>query len=147
MSLLYALMSTVASTLGNIVGYNIGRIGGKPLIEKLIKAKTLHLTQQMLHKYDVWATAIASFTPFPDKVFSLCAGAFSLNFKRFTLAIFFARAARFYLVSFLLFFYGASLREILLDHMGTIMLGLLALILVSSIVWKYFLRWFEKKLD
>jgi membrane protein YqaA with SNARE-associated domain len=98
MSLVYALMSTVASTLGNIVGYSIGRAGGKALLEKRVNHRVVEQARELLHRYDIWATAIACFTPFPDKVYSLFAGAFHLKFRTFVIVIFLARAARFYLI-------------------------------------------------
>ena len=146
LSLVYALMSTAASTLGNMVGYQIGKFGGKPLIEKVVKFRTLKLTKELLHRYDAWATAIACFTPFPDKIFSLCAGAFRINFRRFVVVIFLARAARFYLVCFLLFFYGVAVREFLLKYLNAIMVGLLVFIMASSLVWHFFIHWLERNL-
>jgi len=147
LSLVYALMSTIASTLGNMVGYQIGKLGGTPFIEKFVKMKTLKLTKEMIHKYDAWATAIACFTPFPDKIFSLCAGAFRIKFKKFCVVIFFARAARFYIICILLFFYGASVREFLLRYLDTVMVGLMVFAVASAILWHLFLKWFSKRLD
>ncbi len=146
-SLVYALMSTIASTLGNMVGYKIGEFGGKPLLEKMVKSKTLDLTKKMLHRYDAWATAIACFTPFPDKIFSLCAGTFHINFKKFVIVVFFSRAARFYLISLLLFFYGVSVRDFLLEYINAIMIGLLVFMILSSVAWHFFIKWFTKRLE
>lgn len=145
MSLIYALMSTVASTLGNLVGYHIGKFGGKPLLKRVVKPKTLEMTKRMIDKYDVWATAIAAFTPFPDKIFSLCAGTFHMNLKRFMLVIFFSRAARFYLVSTFLFIYGESVRRIILDYLNVVMIVILVIIIISAVTWRLFLNWFTKR--
>ncbi|HNV87121.1 MAG TPA: VTT domain-containing protein [Candidatus Omnitrophota bacterium] len=146
-SLFYALLSTTASTLGNMVGYQIGKWGGTPFIERFVKVKTLKLTKEMIHKYDAWATAIACFTPFPDKIFSLCAGAFRIKFKKFCVVIFFSRAARFYLICILLFFYGARVREFLLRYLDAVMVGLIVFMVASAIVWHIFLKWFARRLD
>ena len=140
LSLVYALFSTIASTLGNMVGYTIGKTGGKPLLEKMVKNRTIDLAKQMLNRYDVWATAIACFSPFPDKVFSLFAGAFRINFKKFVIVIFLARAARFYLIALAIFFGGEPAKEFLLEHLGTIMLAMLAFMVLSGFGWKFFAR-------
>jgi len=145
MSLVYALMSTIASTLGNMVGYAIGNKGGKPLLDRMIKGKTLLMAKELLHRYDVWATAIACFTPFPDKVFSVCAGAFHLNFRKFVVVVFFARAARFYLVAFAVFFWGARARDFLLEYLPGIMIGFLVFMLVSAAGWKIFEKWLARR--
>lgn len=146
LSLIFALMSTVASTLGNMVGYQIGRWGGGPFIEKFVKIRTLKLTKELLHRFDAWATAIACFTPFPDKIFSLCAGAFGINFRRFVGVVFLARAARFYLISLLLFFYGEKMRDFLLRYLNVVMVVLLAFFLVSWVLWHLFVNWLSKRL-
>ncbi len=140
MSLVYALMSTMASTLGNAVGYSIGRMGGKALLEKRVKHRVIDQSKQLLNRYDIWATAIACFTPFPDKVYSLFAGALHLNFRTFITVIFFARAARFYLIAFAIFFGGEPAKKFLLEHLGTILLSMLGLMILSSLTWKIVLK-------
>lgn len=136
MSLVYALVSTIASTLGNAVGYSIGRLGGRELLEKRVKIQVIDQAKQLLNRYDIWATAIACFTPFPDKVYSLFAGALHLKFRTFIIVIFFARAARFYLIALAIFFGGETAKNFLLEYLGTILLGMLALMAVSSLFWK-----------
>lgn len=140
MSLVYAFMSTIASTAGNMVGYFIGKKGGKGLVDRIVKGKTMRMTKELLHRYDAWATAIACFTPFPDKVFSLCAGAFGINFRTFVIAIFFARAARFYLIAFAIFFWGDGAREFLIEYLPSIMIGMLVFMVLSALLWKFFVR-------
>ena len=83
MSFWYALICSLGSTLGGMLGYGIGRIGGRPLLERWVRAERINLVQRYYQRWDVWAVAVAGFTPIPYKVFTISAGAFLLNFVRF----------------------------------------------------------------
>jgi len=137
-SLVFALLSTIFSTLGNIVGYKIGKAGGYSLLKRFVKPTTLALAEHEIKKYDIWAIAIACFTPFPDKIFSPVAGALNINFRKFVIVIFLSRAARFYLVSLLLFFYGEAMRQWILNYLGWVMIGLLIFMALSAVAWRLF---------
>lgn len=145
LSFVFALMSTVASTLGIMTGYAIGGWGGRRILERVIKPSHLAIAEREIHRHDVWAIAIACFTPFPDKVFSILAGSMKLQFKRVVIVAFFSRGARFMLVSFLLFIYGEKAREWILNSIGKIMIGLLLAMILSAFLWNRFvLRTLEK---
>lgn len=144
-SLVFALLSTIFSTLGNIVGYKIGQWGGYNLLRRFVKPDILALAEVEIKKYDTWAIAIACFTPFPDKVFSPVAGVLNIDFRKFVWVIFFSRAARFYLVSLLLFFYGEAMREWILDYLGWVMMGLLVFMIASAVAWRIFTRYLMRK--
>jgi len=137
-SFLFALLSTTASTLGNMVGYAIGKYGGKPVIEKMIRKELLAGAKQLIDKYDGWATFVACFTPFPDKVFSLCAGFFTIAFLKFAMIVFIARGCRFFFISGLLFFYGEAVHGFLLEHTNSLMVAVVVLTAAGLIAWKIF---------
>ncbi len=145
LSLLFALMSTTASTLGISVGYYIGKRGGRKLLLWMVQPKLLALAKRQIHKYDTWAVAVACFTPIPVKVFALVAGATRLNFKKLVVVAFLSRGARFFLVSLLLFFYGQAVREWILDYMDWIMIGLLVFMVISALLWKHLTQLVLKK--
>jgi hypothetical protein len=86
MSFWYALICSLGSTLGGMLGYGIGRIGGRPLLERWVRAERIQLVERHYQRWDVWAVAVAGFTPIPYKVFTISAGAFLLDFLRFVIA-------------------------------------------------------------
>lgn len=96
-ALFYALITTAASVLGGMFGYAIGLKGGRPILEKFISQEKITMVQNYYQKYDAWAIAIAGFSPLPYKVFTVSAGTFFINFKRFTIASILSRGARFFL--------------------------------------------------
>ena len=145
LSLVFALMSTIASTLGITVGYFLGKRGGRKLLLWMVKPKLLALAKKQINKYDTWAVAIACFTPIPVKVFALVAGAARLNLKKMIPIAFISRGARFFLVCLLLYFYGQTVREWILDYMEWVMIGLLLFMVASVLLWKYVTQWLLKK--
>jgi len=136
-SFLFALLSTIFSTLGIMTGYAIGRFGGRPLLCRMVHPKKLALVKEKIHKYDTWAIAIACFTPLPVKVFSLAAGAFFVDFYRLVIIGFLARGARFFLISTLFFFYGEPIRIWIREYLDSVMIGLLLIIFVGIYFWDH----------
>ena len=56
---------------------------------------------------------MAGFTPIPYKLFSISAGAFELDFKRFMLASLIGRGGRFFLVGLVIMVFGEPVKELL----------------------------------
>jgi membrane protein YqaA with SNARE-associated domain len=112
-SLLFAAIATLGSALGGILGYFIGDKGGRPLLKRLFKPEKVAMVQDYYKRYDVWAVGLAGFTPIPYKVFSISAGAFGLDFKRFLLATVLGRGGRFFLVGLVILVFGEPVKEFL----------------------------------
>ena len=132
-------MSTTASTLGILTGYAIGRFGGHPILAKIFPKKLLDKAEEAIHKYDFWAVAVACFTPIPVKVFALFAGALELDVKKLALVAFIFRGARFFLVSTLLFFYGETAKEWILNYLDQFFILILVIFTLLFIA----LRWMK----
>ncbi len=144
-SFFYALVSTTLSVLGGAVNYGVGRWGGEKVIHKFVKPKLFLLIQKEIHRYDVWAVVIAYFTPIPDKLFALVAGAVHLPLKKMLIIAFLARGARFFLVCMLIYFYGYQIRAWLLDYLNLAMMLFLALMIFAAFSWKLCERYFFRK--
>lgn len=145
LSFLYVLMSTVASCLGISTGYLIGHFGGKAFLLRFISAEKFLLARTEIHKYDAWAAVIACFTPIPVKVFAAVAGAVGLNFRKMIVIAFFVRGLRFGIAGGLIYFYGEVIREWILEYLGWVMMGILAVMVFSTLVWKFFERLLIRK--
>lgn len=110
LSLWFATITTVGSVLGGMFGYFIGIKGGKPLLEKLVKKEKIVQVHNYFEKYESWAIFIAGFTPIPYKVFTIAGGVFYINFKKFVIASFLGRGARFFLVGALIMLFGEHIK-------------------------------------
>ncbi len=135
---LYALITTLFSVIGGIFGYFIGKKGGKPIVNKIISDEKLYRVKLFYNKYDVWAIIIAGFTPIPYKIFSISAGLFDLNLKKFVLASIIGRGGRFFLVCALIFFFGPNIKYFL-DHYFELATIILMVLLIGGFFTVQFL--------
>ncbi len=132
-ALLFAAIATAGSTLGGILGYFIGSKGGRPLLRRFFKQEKVAMVQRYYRRYDVWAVGVAGFTPIPYKLFSISAGAFGLDFKRFVLATIVGRGARFFLVGFVIALFGESVKAVL-DAYFEVVVVAFAVLFIGGIV-------------
>ncbi|WP_237661327.1 VTT domain-containing protein [Tepidanaerobacter sp. GT38] len=96
-ALYYAAITSIASTLGGVFGYLIGKRAGRPILARFIKEENFHKIEDMFSRYGGWAVAVAGFTPIPYKVFTIASGVFGMNFTTFFIATVLSRSARFFL--------------------------------------------------
>ena len=131
MSFWYALICSLGSTLGGMFGYGLGRIGGRPLLERWVRAERINLVQRYYQRWDVWAVAVAGFTLIPYKVFTISAGAFLLNFVRFIIASVLSRSARFFLVATLFYLYGPTINQFISRYFNILSILFIVLLLLG----------------
>jgi membrane protein YqaA with SNARE-associated domain len=141
MAFWYALICSLGSILGGMFGYLLGRIGGRPLLERWVKPERIYLVQRHFQRWDVWAVAVAGFTPIPYKVFTISAGAFILDFVRFVIASVLSRSARFFLVAGLFYLFGPAINQFISQYFN--LLSILFIVLLVLGFW--FLRVSSKR--
>ena len=90
-----ALLVTVSSVAGAVVGHWLGGKLGRPLLTRLFSDMIVAKTEHWLERYGVWATLLAAFTPIPYKVFAISAGVLKLDRRTFVLASLVGRGVRF----------------------------------------------------
>ena len=109
-----ALVATVASVLGGLVGYGIGAFLfdslGRPLLDFYGYAGKFADFQAKYNEWGAWIVAGAGFTPFPYKVITIASGVTGLDPVVFTVASVLSRGARFFLIAFLLWKFGKPIR-------------------------------------
>ena len=99
----FALLTTLCSVLGGILGYLIGYFAYET-IEPWLTASYSHeleLITQWYAKWGVWVVFLAGFSPIPYKIFTIGSGMLSMALLPFTVASLVGRGARFFLVAFL----------------------------------------------
>lgn len=112
-ALFYAFVCTIASAFGGIVGYFIGKFGGRPIFNFLFRNKHAQFekVETLYNKYGAVAVLFAAFTPIPYKVFTIASGILNMNFWQFTLASVVGRGMRFFIVSLVLMFFGEAVKQ------------------------------------
>jgi len=136
----FAAITTAGSLLGAMLGYYIGLKGGRPLLNRFFSEDKVLFVEHQYQKRDVWAVAIAGFTPIPYKIFAIGAGAFHLNFLRVMLASLVGRAGRFFLVGLLITIFGEPIQAAIDDYLDVLALGFVVLLVVGFFAIKLLTR-------
>ena len=116
----FALVCSVGSVLGGCFGYGLGVFARPAVVEPLVRwlrwQRHFERAREMYERYDVWAVAIAGFTPIPYKIFTIAGGIARIDFLRFVLASAASRSARFFLVAGFLFFFGGAVEPFIKEY-------------------------------
>jgi len=136
-SLRFALIATVASLLGGIIGYGIG-MGAWDLLEPWfyqyipgVSPEAFEKVQMQYDRWDFWAIFFAGLTPIPYKVFTLSAGVFSINFGIFVIASILSRGLRFFILAGLIFKFGEPIASFI-DRYFNILASLFGILLLGG---------------
>ncbi len=131
LSLWFALICTVGSVLGGMIGFGIGKWGGRPLLKRWFSAEKIAPVEAYYERWNAWATAIGGLTPIPYKIFTIAGGVFAVNFRVFVIASILARGLRFFVIALLIRFYGESIRTFIEDHLGWLSIAFVILLLLG----------------
>lgn len=112
-SMLFALICTIGSVTGGMFGYLIGYGGKEAILKRFFSEKKIAKVHNLFNKYEAWAVAIAGFTPIPYKVFTIAAGVFYVNFKKFVLASTIGRGLRFFMIAAMIMFFGEAIMSLI----------------------------------
>ncbi|WP_114389695.1 YqaA family protein [Notoacmeibacter marinus] len=136
-----ALICTVASVLGAFLGYAIGALFmdliGDPILQFYGKANSFEKIQGLYNEWGGWGVLFAAVTPFPYKVLTIFSGATGLNFVVFTIVSIIGRAARFFLVAWLLGRYGEPLQRFIERWLNWLFLAFMILLVGGFVSIKY----------
>jgi len=120
----FALICSLGSILGAIVGYGIGSFlwwsspsTFTPLANFFFNiipgfsSDVFYSIKNQYEQWNFWIIFTAGFTPIPFKIFTITAGAFDINFILFIIASTVSRSARFFLVCSLIWKYGKPIEK------------------------------------
>ena len=110
-----ALVTTVASLLGGIIGYCIGfaffHLIGERLLEFYGFQDIFFKIQTDIQRWGFWIISLKGFMPIPFKFVSLCAGMTHLKITTFLLAATIARSSRFFLLAYAVKTFGPKFAD------------------------------------
>lgn len=124
-----ALLTTVSSVLGALLGYLIGHLAmdaAGPWLHRLGYWESYLRVQGWFRSWGFWAVLLAGFSPVPYKLFTIAAGAVSMSLAPFVAASLFSRGARFFMVAGLMAWGGPRLQQGIrnsVEGMGWLLLG------------------------
>jgi membrane protein YqaA with SNARE-associated domain len=139
----YALICSIASVLGGMVGYAIGFFGyetiGKPVVDLYQGQEVMDTIRVQYDTYGFWGVLAAAITPIPYKIFTISSGFFRFNFLLFMIASIIGRSLRFFLVAGLIWKFGPPIRDFIDRYFNLLSYIFLLLLVGGFILIKYFM--------
>lgn len=103
----YAVTLITFSSLGSIISYKVGKVGGQRLLCKIAFIKRNFSQIERLYNDKSFITIMTSaFTPIPYEVYTITAGVFNVDFKKYITASILSRIIRYGPQGILIFLYG-----------------------------------------
>jgi len=138
----YALICTLSSVTGGIIGYLIGFLFysniGSLIVDLYGLSNSFDNFENYYNQWGFWIVLGGGFTPFPFKFITIASGVFGLNIYFFIIVAIVARGLRFYLISSLLFIFGDKIKNII-DKYFNLLVSLFFILLIGSILFLKFL--------
>ena len=136
-----AILCTLSSVAGAFLGYAIGMFlyetVGEPLLAFYGKVDAFEQISAWYNTWGGWGVLFAAVTPFPYKVLTIFSGATGLNFLIFILVSVIGRGMRFFLVSWLLYHFGETIRIFIEKRLGLMFTLAMALLIGGFVAVKY----------
>ena len=111
----YALIASITSVLGGILGYFLGLFffesSIQPYIASIGYQHKLDNAIRWFSDYGVWVVFISGFSPIPYKVFTITAGFMQMALIPFVIASAIGRSMRFYMVCGLMRWGGGKMEQ------------------------------------
>lgn len=131
----YALIATIASVLGGMLGYAIGALlfdtVGQWLIRLYGYGDKMEALKAFYDQYGAWFILLKGLTPIPFKLVTIVSGVLHYDFGMFVLLATITRGARFFILAALMNRFGEPIKALLERYFGWF-LGLLAVFLVGG---------------
>ncbi len=138
---LIALVATVGSVLGALLGYWIGAtlMGsvGQWVLSAYGKEAAYAELAERFAEYGGWAVLFAALTPFPFKVITIFSGAVGLPVPLFLLTSVIGRAARFFVVAGLLWRFGPPIRDFIEKRLGLVFTAFMICLIGGFVALRY----------
>lgn len=138
---LIALVALVASVLGGLLGYAIGALAyeqlGRPILDALGKGEAMEAFSGRFNDFGFWAVLTAGVTPFPYKVITIMSGWTGMPLVTFIATSILARGLRFFFVAFLLWKFGAPMRDFIERRLGLVTILFVVLLFGGFYVTKF----------
>jgi membrane protein YqaA with SNARE-associated domain len=140
-ALWYALVATISSVLGGLIGYALGALlfeaVAGPILSFYGYLEQFDRFADYYNSWGAWAVLIAGVTPFPFKVITIASGATQLSLAVFIVASLVARAIRFFAVAGLLYWFGPPIRTFIEARLGLMATLFVVLLIGGFVVARY----------
>lgn len=137
----YALITTVTSVLGGLLGYLIGALLYDTVGEWLFRLYGLTEGAEAFRvayaQYGHWIILLKGLTPIPFKLVTITSGFAGYDLFWFVVLSIITRGARFFFLAALLTRYGAFIRDIIDRHFYKLVIGLTVALVLGFVAIRY----------
>ncbi|MCE2951201.1 MAG: YqaA family protein [Alphaproteobacteria bacterium] len=136
-----AILCTVSSVVGGVLGYYIGYalfegVGGW-IIETYGMEDAFVKFQNDFKRWGFWLIALKGLTPIPYKLVTIASGVARLDMSTFITASILARGFRFFSLGALMYHFGDDIRAQLDKNLGIITITGLVALALGFVIFKY----------
>jgi membrane protein YqaA with SNARE-associated domain len=136
-----ALVCTVASVLGGLLGYAIGFYLFETLGAWVVRVYGLEAARDSFiagfERYGTWIILIKGLTPIPYKLVTIASGAAHFDLFTFVWASILTRGVRFFAIAALLWKFGEPVRAFIEKHLTVLTWIFLAALIGGFVVFRY----------
>jgi membrane protein YqaA with SNARE-associated domain len=134
-ALRFAVVATLASVAGGLLGYLIGHFAyeafGGALLEALGLADSFPAAVCYLREYGFWLFVAKGATPIPFKLLTITAGFMAMPLGTFLLGSIVSRSISFMIVGVLFRLFGAPIKAVIDKHLGKVTVAFVALVIAG----------------
>lgn len=143
LALVYAAVMTGGSVSAGLVGYTIGRKGGRPAVESRFAGKWVKRTETYFEKYGSVTLAVGAFAPIPEgyELLSISSGALGVDLRSYLIASLIGRGGRYFLEALLVLALGEAVQT-LSEVQLYALLGAVAVTVITAYLTR---RWWYPK--
>lgn len=142
-SFYYAMVSSIASVLGAVLGWYIGfglwEVLGPWFVPGIISQENMDKVRLFFDEWGFLALIAAAFTPLPFKAFTITAGLVGMPIPILLLASLVGRSCRFFIVGSLIYFFGPTIKFWIDKYFGILTFAFLALLILGFYCIKFLL--------
>ncbi len=140
----FAMVCTLGSIIGGVIGYGIGYYGyetiGKSIIDFYHGQDVMAAIERQYNEYGFMGVLIAAITPIPYKVFTISSGFFRFEFLSFLLASIVGRSFRFFLVAGLIWKFGPPIKAFIDKYFNILTIVFMVMLVGGFMLVKFFLH-------
>lgn len=138
-----ALICTVSSVLGALLGYAIGALLfetiGKPILDFYHADAAFAALQAQYNEWGWLGILIGAVTPIPYKVLTIFSGSVAFSLPIFVAVSVVGRGLRFFIVAALLYFFGPPIREFIEKRLTLVFIVFCVVLVGGFVAVKYLL--------
>ena len=137
----YALIMTITSVAGGLVGYAIGALLYDSVGQSLFRLYGLTQGAEAFRAayadHGHWVILLKGLTPIPFKLVTITSGFAGYDLFWFTILSIVTRGARFFVLAAILGRFGEPIKRVLDRHLNAVLAGLVAAIVLGFLAFRY----------